>query len=117
MKETKHSPLPWTADIGDRLSDGSDCWEINSPTESIAEMMCPKDIEKANAEFIVRCVNAHEALVDALKTAMPIIASHMAMTGGDVRGLGGSFQDRLVFDKCEDALKLAEGESNEPTKP
>lgn len=64
MSETKHSPLPWTADISDRATDGSDCWVVDGPDGSIAEMMCPADIEQANAEFIVRAVNAHEALME-----------------------------------------------------
>ena len=62
-----HSVLPWRAEVGERLSDGSDCWVIDSEENSIAEMMCPADVEEANAKLIVRAVNAHDALVDAAK--------------------------------------------------
>ena len=60
-------PLPWIAIYGERLSDGGECRVIDSENGSVAEMMCPKDVEDVTAEFIVRAVNNHEALVEALK--------------------------------------------------
>lgn len=61
-KPAEHTPpfeLPLTADPDARLSDGTACWSISSPSQSIAEMMCSADIERAAAEYIVRAVNAH----------------------------------------------------------
>lgn len=60
-------PLPYEAEIGDRLSDDGDCWVINCEQGSVAEMQCPADVEEATARFIVRAVNNHEALIEALK--------------------------------------------------
>jgi hypothetical protein len=42
----------WTAEVGERLSDGLDCWVIDSESGSVAEMMCPKDNEEAFARLI-----------------------------------------------------------------
>lgn len=50
---------PWRAEVGERLSDGSDCWVIDSEDGSVAEMACPKDVEQATAELIVAAVNAY----------------------------------------------------------
>ena len=58
----------WTANISERLSDDSDCWVIDSEDHSIAEMMCPKDVEQANAELIVKAVNSFDTLVGALQS-------------------------------------------------
>jgi hypothetical protein len=72
--EQGHTPTPWCAGIGDRLSDGGDCWVVDcEATGSIAEMQCPADTQEANALFIVQACNAHDALIaerDALKEAL-----------------------------------------------
>lgn len=60
-----HTPTPWMADIGDRLSDGTGCWVIDSEQGSIAEMMCPKDVEEVNALFICEAVNNYDSLSQA----------------------------------------------------
>lgn len=70
MAETKHTPTPYRAEISDRLSDSSDCWVIDSEAGSIAEMMCPADVEEATAKFIVRACNSHDDLVEAVKEAI-----------------------------------------------
>lgn len=65
-----HTPTPWFAVRNSKY------WEINTGdcdySPSIAEC-CPskckwgEDVEAANAAFIVRACNSHEALVEALK--------------------------------------------------
>lgn len=65
MSEQKHAPTPYRADISDRLSDGSDCWVIDGEAGSIAEMMCPADVEEATAKFIVRACNSYDDLLKA----------------------------------------------------
>lgn len=74
MTKTKHSPTPWRVD-GDAvvahgggpdlvaLSPANDGWE-----ESGAMFA-------ANAEHIVRCVNAHDDLVAGLKSAVESLES------------------------------------------
>lgn len=71
----EHSPLPWSvgsrnaidpeAECGVTAFDGMtvcDLWNsVNIGTE------CDGEMARANAEFIVRCVNSHDALLAALK--------------------------------------------------
>lgn len=59
----KATARPWRVERGDRLSDGSACLVIDSDECSIAEMMCPKDVERGNAGLIVTAINAHDSLL------------------------------------------------------
>lgn len=76
----KHTPTPWAIyhdhsdpkvaeSIGYLRSVGHDNGAFNSwGFSSIADMFgCDEPEQKANAEFIVRCVNSHEALVEKLR--------------------------------------------------
>ncbi|MCK8788244.1 hypothetical protein M0638_28235, partial [Roseomonas sp. NAR14] len=61
---TKHTPMPWSID-----QDGKTAL-ITSNGELIAECGIsdlPVKQDQANAAFIVRAVNAHDALVAALR--------------------------------------------------
>jgi hypothetical protein len=56
MTNTKHTPTPWTSKGDQVIEDGevvADCFQL----------------PEGNAEFIVRAVNSHEALLDALMVA------------------------------------------------
>jgi hypothetical protein len=78
-----HTPLPWFA-----VNDGTanePMWSVKAariagqkPRHEVA--ICatgdsPQEMETANAAFIVKCVNAHDDLVAALKTAQRFVAS------------------------------------------
>lgn len=62
MSKPKHTPGPWTYAPSDRLSDGSDCIQIEHEGGSIAEMQCPADAEEANARLIAAAPTLYEAL-------------------------------------------------------
>lgn len=73
----RHTPVPWTK----------------------GETVISKGIEtaKANAAFIVRAVNNHEALLEAVKSALNVL-----------EGFPGFFVATEIK-KLEDAIKKAEG--------
>jgi hypothetical protein len=63
MNKSHHTPTPWLVD---------EPWQIWA--ESIGEYVAITDVEgdgrtpyAANAEYIVRCVNSHDDLVEALQ--------------------------------------------------
>lgn len=61
-----HSPTPWkVTSVGIPF-----IRDANDTTIGITEINCLQDekTERANSEYIVKCVNMHERLVDALKT-------------------------------------------------
>lgn len=70
MSETKHTPTPWY------LADDDDC-RICCPEEDVCtadthrdEYSPDEDEAIANAAFIVRAVNSHDALVEALQSLL-----------------------------------------------
>jgi len=60
---TGHTPTPWEQ-VGQHISDG-DCGEIASTSDSNFEY----DVDLANAAHIVKCVNLHPELIEALRFA------------------------------------------------
>lgn len=65
MSEMKFTKGPWSYELSDRLSDGSDCLSISDADgSSIAEMMCPADVEEANARLIAAAPDLYAALKD-----------------------------------------------------
>jgi hypothetical protein len=88
----QHTPTPWTVMADGRhivrnTKDGTtivaDCGE---PSRHFV-----KEPEKGNAAFIVRACNSHEALVAALKAAMPALersAENCAEHQSEVERLG-----------------------------
>jgi len=100
--EPKHTPLPWfneTECLIPRIYGPGHC--------PVASSNIPiKEIDEANAEFIVRACNAHYELVEALEQAMGWAA------GYPLKGPGNS-ADRIVaeqvYRQAEAALKKAKG--------
>lgn len=65
MSEVKHTPTPWIYDGYEVYSD--DC-EYHPVANSTPNHTCRDDEEGiANAAHIVKCVNMHDELVEALK--------------------------------------------------
>ena len=66
---SEHTTAPWRADVDDaRKLDAGECAAVNDSGGTPVCTMCgwsSTEVEIANAEHIVRCVNAHEALVAA----------------------------------------------------
>jgi len=96
----KHTPTPWhfTKEVDEM---GNPVWDITTdPVDDgwiIAHTLTQSKEDKANASFIVRAVNAHEALVEALEAALNMLDN----------GTKPSFQS---LNKMNEALKLAKGE-------
>lgn len=79
--EVKHTPTPWVADenaINDNI--GVEIALITSDMRTWEE-------DDANAAHIVKCVNLHDELVDALKDAVSGI-SYVRQKHGDLYGVG-----------------------------
>lgn len=72
---TEHTPTPW------RIRDDFGGWLQGSPLagetygDRVANLAKPKGIGKANAAFICKAVNNHEALVNAVETACEYLES------------------------------------------
>lgn len=103
-----HTPPPWSFEVEEyqanvvRASDGS----------LLATIVGDSAEAEANAEIVVRAVNSHEALVDALKdalSALTYIRTHYA----ELYGVGF---DR-VNDKGMSALKLSAAPKLHPYTP
>lgn len=86
MTQTKHTPTPWE-------SGGCCVWQKNGDMiADLAPCMKNPNETEANAEFIVRCVNSHDALVEAIQY---VFAS------------GRPLLTRLAIEKMQKALAAA----------
>ena len=119
----KHTPTPWifkTAKddengkmnyIGDELWEGEGTYRVYSSDNNycplISDMwyynVAPDNIE--DAKYIVKCVNSHQALVEALKSTL----SYMADPYTNKENLSPVVQS--IIKKGKAALLLAGGES------
>lgn len=92
-----NTPTPWVFDkYGNILQEGTDSFTSRVSVEGVA--LGSSKEAKANSALIVRAVNAHQALVDALDN---LLQAHL-LTG------------RITNEDCaqaDAALKLARGES------
>ena len=91
----KHTPTPWQT-TGDGL-----IWR-GKPDENIAQVLArPYDgeLNSANAAFIVRAVNSHQALVAALERMLGAYEAD--------KEAGFSFGNDNAADQARAALRLA----------
>lgn len=110
MSEIKgHTPVPWqmwaegnSVDIYERRSFGKGKFIASVPFQNPIDASA--DEPGANAQFIVKAVNNHERLLEALTLALP----YVEMAIEDQVYKAGAV-DRMVK-KIKDAIKLAEGE-------
>jgi len=68
MKNTKHTETPWTLS---KIRSGDKEITIPEALISIDYDDVDHDEQKANAEFVLRCVNMHDELLAALKAIDP----------------------------------------------
>jgi hypothetical protein len=81
MSETRHTPTPWETSYRERSngSYGQDIYDSNGATiATCAWYSVPTPTgfvtnRTANAEFIVRAVNSHQALVEALRDILEML--------------------------------------------
>jgi len=92
-----HSPLPWRFSTDDPMDgtigqiESHDDWSVAAVFNDVRELPA-----KANAEFIVRAVNSHDALLAALK----------ALIAGDPHEW---LLDHGLRKRAQDAIAKAEG--------
>ena len=108
---SEHSPLPWVVGRPDVDGDARYSYGIRDREDWVlADVLTTcaysdaagRELAEANAEFIVRCVNSHEALVAALKGLHDDIAEYAR-----INNLGGF--DNHWMKAARAALTLAEG--------
>jgi hypothetical protein len=75
IKMTKHTPLPWRITLENYDAYGNYKQQIGTSEKTICYTYCPCDYAPPptemlnNGEFIVRAVNNHYALIEALEWA------------------------------------------------
>lgn len=100
------TPLPWNVVYGyqsggpyeDGIQQSVDIIGANEDTVANNERYYPHAIKAADAELIVRSVNAHDALVEALEAMMAMHAPR-----------GGQIVFDGPYDAAEAALAMAKG--------
>lgn len=98
-KEQQHTPLPWLLADHDFEVVVSGDGTVIADTWRRSGHIYPKPIREANARFIFRAVNSHEALVEALQFALR------------ESGCDGDLCNYRWHEKARAALALAEKES------
>lgn len=86
-EKVTHSPLPWAVD-GDAIRSVDGC-SVVFAAGGLDRGWAYGPRTRANAEFIVRCVNHHAELVEALTKLTNEIAGLLAMAGPEVREVIG----------------------------
>ena len=92
MKNKTHTPTPWTSELGTVLACSHDLHDDYEDCEIICAAL-----HKPDAAYIVRSVNAHEELLDAL------IAIDNAIADGEV------VLPTKIFAQLRQAIAKAEG--------
>ena len=101
---SKHTKTPW------RLGGFASIWSgVQEQSAISSDLVCvlPEldENREGNAEFIIRAVNSHDALVEALEEARNCLATWMEIAEpNDVRGY-----DEDAIKQIDKALKLAKG--------
>lgn len=106
MEYHKHTPTPWGF-TGE--PNGYTIWQTargcQSHPQAIARVVGGRvkvDEEEANASYIVRAVNSHAALVEALRQTQSDLDAYLAPTAGEVNPYL-----RNIRARCRAALALA----------
>ena len=100
-KKPTHTATPWA------VYDDSNLEYPNIEVEGGSEKICPEVYGEdhsqavANAAFIVRCVNSHEALLEAARQGFQLIKE-----GGFTHPMTEEFYDETMK-KLDDAIKQA----------
>lgn len=122
--DKKHSELPWRHVLSDSIAaDDEDAIWIECDDHSIAELICPADVEQGNAALIVEAVNNYARLqhdrarlVTALNLALPILnkdVEHLTILRDDffkvapVEGLAECERQLAEAVTARDAVKEA----------
>lgn len=91
----QHTPTPWQA------NNWATGWTVSGDHSSICRLDGCNNAD-ANAQFIVRAVNSHAALVRALRRMMNTHGAHGPCSGNDCRDCGAAYQQaRAVLASVE----------------
>jgi hypothetical protein len=106
---TEHTPTPWNIGISDN---GRADWVFASG-QAIAdcEFINDKGVTEANAAFIVKAVNNHDALVKALEQCAASFSTAPGSVAQCQSEIGAEFQRRM--DIAGDALAVV-GSGEQP---
>ena len=119
---SEHMPTPWEVDAdfdydlcfteGGQTISG---WQIYGPKSwpvaaAWVEGIVDRHTGRANAEFIVRAVNSHDRLVEALEAMVREIDAHDAAAGISTSALVGAYFRREQVATARAALAAARGE-------
>lgn len=113
---TAHSPLPWKNGF---LVTGSAIWSDEDKHVVSLSDAVPTEREKADAALIVRAVNAHDALLEALEACQEYLVERACepldqmMYGSVEVHLGLNNQGTQALEKAKGALALASGTTEE----
>lgn len=97
--ETKHTPGPWALDEYKSVVDEKGQTVLANGFSMVMSYGEDQKVAKANAAHIVKCVNMHDELVEALKLADGFLANK-----------GYPADDPLVRGAINSALAKARGE-------
>ncbi|MEZ2132736.1 MULTISPECIES: hypothetical protein [unclassified Sinorhizobium] len=100
--ETKHTPTPWRMDDDIRFGETPRVYGADKHICEVANAELPIDAQEewiANAAFIVKACNSHEALIEALKAVEAYLGPQVPAADSVV-----------VYNKVVAALKLVEVE-------
>lgn len=113
--KTEHTPTPWiqsacTVHQADNWKDGENLGgkEIAHVYDILSDDL-PTDENEANAAFIVRAVNSHAALVEAVEGLLPWIAKAQADNAFENCAMPNGAS--VAMQKARAALELEKGTS------
>lgn len=107
----QHTLLPWTRAIADNKKYDVHICELRTGKLVASVIRTTPGIEgDANGEFIVRAVNSHEALLNAVKNVVwKLSHDHSASGKGDDCKPATINRNDAVVELCREAIKQAEG--------
>lgn len=109
-----HTPTPWR--IAARRTKDGGSWNILGPAgAAIIARVLPGPAE-ADAEFIVRAVNSHDELLEALKDLDKVFDFGQRLDPGDFDIEDHAFAS-AVFVQAHAAIKAASAPSTSPETP
>ena len=106
---TKHTPTPWVQ-RGRYINVESVVDGVPGHYEVACIASHNDDKNEANAAFIVRAVNAHEALYNTVKTIKAEFVNHARVKGEEIILDGTETTLDSILVMLSEAISLAEGE-------
>lgn len=103
-KEPRHTPTPWKVRQDDQQLLITGDYETIIARLDIWKNEGKKQME-ANAAFVVRAVNSHEALIESIQGLLAIIKDDLPQLGNDLLEA-----EDAIIKKAENTIAQAEGE-------